>query len=73
MMRLVTVYFPQRYIDMLDQCVKRGEVPNRNQAIREAVRDLLKGSGVWEKVEVSQELFREIEKAIMERERSRYK
>ena len=40
-MRLLTVHLPEAYIHGLDELVKMGLYPNRSEAIRVAVRDLL--------------------------------
>ena len=40
-MRLITLHLPEPYIKALDQLVKDKYYPNRAEAIRVAVRDLL--------------------------------
>jgi Arc/MetJ-type ribon-helix-helix transcriptional regulator len=40
-MKMITLYLPERYIQSLDQLVDRRFYPNRAEAIRMAVRDLL--------------------------------
>lgn len=40
-MRVVSVKFPEKFIDGLDQLVKMGAYMSRSDAIRIAVRDLL--------------------------------
>lgn len=40
-MRLITLYLPEPYIRALDRLVKEKFYPNRAEAIRVAVRDLL--------------------------------
>ena len=40
-MKLITLYLPQTYIDALDQLVKNKYYPNRAEAIRMAIRDIL--------------------------------
>ena len=47
-MRLVTVHLPEPYIQGLQELVKRGRYPNKSEAIRVAVRDLL-NSELWSK------------------------
>ena len=47
-MRLVTVHLPRSYIDGLEELVKEHIYPNRSEAIRVAVRDMLK-SELWKK------------------------
>ena len=41
-MKLTTLYLPETYFEALDNLVKSGMYPNRAEAIRAAVRDLLK-------------------------------
>ena len=41
-LRLITVHLPEGYIEGLDELVDRGFYPSRSEAIRIAVRDLLK-------------------------------
>ena len=45
-MRLVTVHLPRSYIEGLEELVKGNIYPNRSEAIRVAVRDMLK-SELW--------------------------
>lgn len=40
-MRLITLYLPEPYIRALDQLVQEKFYPNRAEAIRVAIRDLL--------------------------------
>ena len=40
-MRLITLYLPEPYIESLDKLVENKYYPNRAEAIRIAVRDLL--------------------------------
>ena len=40
-MKLITLNLPQLYIDALDQLVKEKYYPNRAEAIRTAIRDML--------------------------------
>lgn len=40
-MKLITLYVPEGYLNNLDDLVRRGMYPNRAEAIRMAVRDLL--------------------------------
>ena len=44
-MRLITVYVPEFHIKMLDQLVAKGFYPNRAEAIRLAIRDLINKEG----------------------------
>ncbi|MFQ6123002.1 MAG: ribbon-helix-helix domain-containing protein [Candidatus Heimdallarchaeota archaeon] len=41
-MKLVTVHLPQEFIIGLDELVRQRRYPNRSEAIRIAIRDLLK-------------------------------
>ena len=45
-MRLVTVHLPAAYLQDLDDLVRNARYPNRSEAIRTAIRDLLKEE-VW--------------------------
>jgi Arc/MetJ-type ribon-helix-helix transcriptional regulator len=45
---LVTVHLPEAYLEGLEQLVKSKIYPNRSEAIRVAVRDLLKRE-LWER------------------------
>lgn len=40
-MRMITLHLPEPYIRALDQLVKDKYYPNRAEAIRTAIRDLL--------------------------------
>ncbi|MEM2971724.1 MAG: ribbon-helix-helix domain-containing protein [Candidatus Bathyarchaeia archaeon] len=40
-MKLVTIYLPEPYIKALDQLVTEKFYPNRAEAIRVAIRDLI--------------------------------
>lgn len=41
-MKLITLHLPPRFVKELDTLVREGKYPNRSEAIRVAVRDLLK-------------------------------
>lgn len=41
-MRQISLYLPEPYIKALDQLVGKRRYPNRSEAIRLAVRDLLR-------------------------------
>lgn len=41
-MKLITLHLPEPYIRALDRLVREKKYPNRAEAIRHAVRDLLK-------------------------------
>jgi len=43
-LRLITLHLPEHYIKALDELVEKKYYPNRAEAIRTAVRDLL----TWE-------------------------
>jgi len=45
-MKLITLHLPQAYIDALDQLVEERFYPNRAEAIRVAIRDLISAE-VW--------------------------
>ncbi|GAB4327421.1 MAG: hypothetical protein Kow0069_34340 [Promethearchaeota archaeon] len=40
-MRIVTVFVPEKYIEYLETFVDEGRYPNRSEAIRVAIRDLI--------------------------------
>ncbi|MHA2074269.1 MAG: ribbon-helix-helix domain-containing protein [Candidatus Hodarchaeales archaeon] len=42
MMKLVTVHLPNNQVSGLDELVRSGRYPNRSEAIRFAIRDMLK-------------------------------
>ncbi len=41
-MRLVTIHLPEAYLEGLERLVEKRLYPNRSEAIRVAIRDLLK-------------------------------
>jgi len=41
-MKMLAVYVPESYIEALDQFVSQDRFPNRSEAIRVAIRDLIK-------------------------------
>ncbi|MHA1167601.1 MAG: ribbon-helix-helix domain-containing protein [Candidatus Hodarchaeales archaeon] len=41
-MRIITVHLPEQFIAGLDELVRKERYPNRSEAIRYSVRDLLK-------------------------------
>ena len=47
-MKMITLYLPEPYIKALDSLVDNRYYPNRAEAIRVAVRDLL-NTEVWRK------------------------
>ena len=46
-MKVVTVHLPEAYIEAIDELVKRKVYANRAEAIRMAVRDLIRREGHW--------------------------
>jgi len=50
-MKLITLYLPEPYIEALDQLVNERFYPNRAEAIRVAIRDLINNE-VWRKKRV---------------------
>jgi len=47
-MKLITLYLPEPYIKALDQLVNERFYPNRAEAIRVAIRDLINDE-IWRK------------------------
>jgi len=47
-MKLITLYLPEPYIKALDQLVNEKFYPNRAEAIRVAIRDLI-STEVWKR------------------------
>jgi len=47
-MKLITLYLPEPYIKALDQLVNEKFYPNRSEAIRVAIRDLI-STEVWKR------------------------
>ncbi|MBD3352189.1 MAG: ribbon-helix-helix protein, CopG family [Candidatus Lokiarchaeota archaeon] len=41
-MKLITVHVPEAYLNAIDQLISADAYPNRSEAIRVAIRDLLK-------------------------------
>ncbi|MGB9714248.1 MAG: ribbon-helix-helix domain-containing protein [Candidatus Bathyarchaeales archaeon] len=50
-MKLITLYLPETYLKALDQLVNEKFYPNRAEAIRVAIRDLI-NSEVWRRSKV---------------------
>ena len=46
-MRLIAVHLPERIVEDIQRLVEKGLYPNRSEAIRIAIRDLLKRE-LWE-------------------------
>lgn len=49
-MKLISLYLPESYLKLLDQLVEERFYPNRAEAIRVAVRDLLKEHNLFQVV-----------------------
>ena len=47
-LKLVTVHLPSEFLHDLDELVRQKRYPNRSEAIRVAIRDLLKDE-MWSK------------------------
>lgn len=45
MMKQISLEIPEGYLDALDDLVRKGLYPNRAEAIRMAIRDLVRGEG----------------------------
>jgi antitoxin ParD1/3/4 len=41
-MKMITLYIPDRYLGELEELVRDGYFPNRSEAIRMAIRDLIR-------------------------------
>jgi len=41
-MKLITIHVPDKYLDALERMIVKGLFPNRSEAIRVAIRDLIK-------------------------------
>jgi Arc/MetJ-type ribon-helix-helix transcriptional regulator len=50
-MKLITLYLPETYLKALDQLVTEKFYPNRAEAIRVAIRDLINAE-VWRRNQV---------------------
>ncbi|MHA1730883.1 MAG: ribbon-helix-helix domain-containing protein [Promethearchaeota archaeon] len=48
-MKVITVFVPEKYIEFLELLVKDARFPNRSEAIRTAIRDLIKTEYLLEK------------------------
>jgi Arc/MetJ-type ribon-helix-helix transcriptional regulator len=46
-MKIVTVHLPEAYVEAIDELVRRGVYANRAEAIRMALRDLIRREGRW--------------------------
>jgi len=52
-MERVTLRIPQQQIEQVEQLVERGEYPNRSEAIRSAVRELVADQTDGEQAELA--------------------
>lgn len=52
-MKLITLYIPEPYLKALDRLINERYYPNRAEAIRVAIRDLL-SMEVWERISSDQ-------------------
>ena len=59
-MQLISINMPKETIEGLDELVRQGTYPNRSEAIRFAIRDLLKEE-VWRKQHQSVNISRAAE------------
>jgi Arc/MetJ-type ribon-helix-helix transcriptional regulator len=50
-MKLITLYLPEPYIKALDQLVNERFYPNRAEAIRVAIRDMI-DTEIWQRKRV---------------------
>ena len=41
-MKMITVHIPERYLEALETLVDQGHFPSRSEAIRVAIRDLIR-------------------------------
>ncbi len=55
-MRVVTVKVPEAYVEAIDELVKRGRFTSRSEAIRAAIRELLRRE-LWIKEMVEDDIF----------------
>jgi len=46
-MKIISVHLPEAYIEAIDELVRRKVYPNRAEAIRMAVRDLIRREAYW--------------------------
>lgn len=62
-MKLITLYLPEHYIKALDELVNERFYPNRSEAIRVAIRDLLTTSNTFRRhTHVSEQSLIDIQK-----------
>ncbi len=58
-MRLIAVHLPDRILTDIEQLVTKGLYPNRSEAIRIAIRDLLKRE-LWDQSMAQKERISEV-------------
>ena len=54
--RVVTVKVPEAYVEAIDELVRRGRFTSRSEAIRAAIRELLRRE-LWIKEMIDEEIF----------------
>ena len=60
-MRLIAVHLPEKLLDDIQRLVSKGQYPNRSEAIRIAIRDLLKHE-LWQRTDHTPERVNEVMK-----------
>ena len=55
-LKLVSVHLPEKYIELLEQLVEMGLYPSRSEAIRVAVRDLIRRE-LWRERKYNRKLY----------------
>lgn len=58
-MRLIAVHLPEKLLEDIQRLVAKGQYPNRSEAIRIAIRDLLKHE-LWQRSVKSPESLNEV-------------
>ncbi|MHA1111529.1 MAG: ribbon-helix-helix domain-containing protein [Promethearchaeota archaeon] len=54
-MKMITVHIPVRYLDALEDLVDKGHFPSRSEAIRVAIRDLIRNEMALQNTKDSKE------------------
>jgi Arc/MetJ-type ribon-helix-helix transcriptional regulator len=49
-MKMLTVFIPERYLEILDMLVLEERFPNRSEAIRNGIRDLIRNELILKKI-----------------------
>jgi Arc/MetJ-type ribon-helix-helix transcriptional regulator len=62
--KLITLYVPEPYLKALDELVSKRYYPHRAEAIRVAIRDLIKNEGSQPRAEVSEESAEKLNVAV---------